>query len=156
MPSIIVFSDMQFNEAASGYGWDTKTMHDHIKQKVASVAQQLGWKDFDPKPIVYWNLRNTGGHPVDKDEAGTVLLAGFSPSLLKLVMNGEALKEEEVEIVDADGTVRTEKVQVTPEQVVRKMLDDQLYNPVREILVSSREGALLEYGGTDDHDFELI
>ena len=160
MPSIIVFSDMQFNEAAGvgGYSWsyvpsygkdEAKKMQgvlDEIKARVAAVATSLGWSDTEPTPIVFWNLRNTGGHPVNKSSEGAVLLSGFSPSLLKLVMNGEALREEEIEVVQSDGTVKTEKIRVTPEQVLRKMLDDDLYDPVRAILAASNEGALLEYG----------
>ena len=160
MPSIIVFSDMQFDEACgfSGYAYhyqDWKSaalnggtmdiMFDTIKKKVAHVANQLGWDDPDPTPIVFWNLRNTGGHPVNKDTEGAVLLAGYSPSMLKMVMNGDALKEEKVEVVKNDGTVVTEKVRVTPQEVLRKMLDDSLYDPVRDILGKSMERNLREY-----------
>ncbi|CAB9498476.1 Domain of unknown function (DUF2828) [Seminavis robusta] len=153
-PVLIVFSDMQFNEAA-GFGYSyygsngtrsrAATMHNVICEKFATTAKALGWEDVDPTPIVYWNLRNTGGHPVEKDTAGSVLLSGFSPSLLKLVMNGEALKEEVVEVVEKDGTVRQEKVRVTPEEVLRKMLDDSLYDPVRLVLAASKEKALGDY-----------
>jgi hypothetical protein len=172
VPVLIVFSDMQFNEATASFGNNRHegvasqlaTMHDVIRSKFATVAKALGWKDADPTPIVYWNLRTTGGHPVDKDTAGSVLLSGFSPSLLKLVMTGEALKEEEVEIVDKDGSTRTEKVRITPEEVLRKMLDDPLYDPVREVLASSNEGALVDYepklsvleGAPAAEGFELI
>merc|ERR1712224_951784 len=108
VPSLIVFSDMQFNQAhrSSSSSLDTTTamMHDVICSKFAKVGQQLGWKNTDPTPIVFWNLRTTGGHPVHKDTEGTVLLSGYSPSMLKFVMNGEFMKEETVEIVEADGT----------------------------------------------------
>ncbi len=149
LPVLIVFSDMQFNEAAGAYehgmNFGMETMHEIIKRTFKTVASKLKWTDDNPTPIVYWNLRNTGGHPVDKGTEGAVLLSGFSPSLLKLVMNGDALREEEVELVQADGTVKTEKIRVTPEEVLRKMLDDSLYDPVREVLVASREGKLVEY-----------
>jgi hypothetical protein len=96
-------------------------------------------------PILFWNLRNTGGHPVNKAMEGTMLLSGFSTSLLKMFMNGEALREEEVEIVQSDGTSNTEKIRITPEQVLRNMLNDSLYDPVRKVLSASTEGTLLEY-----------
>jgi hypothetical protein len=169
MPCLIVFSDMQFNSAAGFTSYcylsSPQTMFKTIEDKVRHVAQKLGWEDADPSPIVFWNLRNTGGHPVDKDTEGAVLLSGFSPSLLKLVMNGDALKEEAVEVVQKDGTVVTEKVRVTPEEILKKMLDDSLYDPVRKVLGESREGALLEYERlvqVDSHakeehgEFELI
>lgn len=148
MPSIIVFSDMQFNAAAGlgGNHWlKMQGVLDNIKARVAPVATSLGWSDMEPAPIVFWNLRNSGGHPVNKTSEGAVLLSGFSPSLLKLVMNCEALQEEEIEVVQSDGTVTTEKIRVSPEQVLRKMLDDDLYAPVRAILPASNEGALVEY-----------
>jgi hypothetical protein len=147
MPSLIVFSDMQFDQAAAfrrgTNSW--ATMHDVIGAKVKVVAKKLGWDNSDPSPIVYWNLRNAGGHPVGKDTEGAVMLSGFSPSLLKLVMQGEALRDQEIEVVQSDGSVVTKTVRVTPQEILRKMLDDKLYDPVREVLVASREGVLLEY-----------
>jgi hypothetical protein len=145
MPTLIVFSDMQFDEARNSRGSSKSTMFNHIRSRVKTVGEALGWEDTEPSPIVFWNLRNTGGHPCEKGTEGTVLLSGFSPSLLKLVLNGEALKEEEVQVVQKDGTVVTEKVRVTPEQVLQTMLDDSMYDPVRKILAASREGALQPY-----------
>eukprot|EP00529_Nitzschia_sp_RCC80_P011027 CAMPEP_0113494112 /NCGR_PEP_ID=MMETSP0014_2-20120614/28940_1 /TAXON_ID=2857 /ORGANISM="Nitzschia sp." /LENGTH=639 /DNA_ID=CAMNT_0000387997 /DNA_START=15 /DNA_END=1934 /DNA_ORIENTATION=- /assembly_acc=CAM_ASM_000159 len=164
MPCLIVFSDMQFDQARGGY-WrrndSIRLMFDHIRSRVKATASKLGWTDREPTPIVFWNLRNTGGHPVNKNTEGTVLLSGFSPSLLKLVMNGEALKEEEVEVVQKDGTVVKEKVRVTPEEILKKMLDDPIYNPVRKVLATSTEGVLKSYTpiiepGDGEDDFEII
>lgn len=143
MPTLIVFSDMQFDEASGKT--DTDTMHDVISQTFSQMAHRMGWEDADPIPIVYWNLRNTGGHPVNKDTPGAVLLAGFSPSLLKHVLQGDALAEESVEVVQADGTVVTEKIRVTPEEILHRMLDDKIYDPVRAILATSTEGRLCNY-----------
>jgi hypothetical protein len=151
MPCLIVFLDMQFNEAAdftSHYDLQGasspqetfKTIEDEVRQ----AAQKLGWEDVDPSPIVFWNVRNTGGHPVDEDTAGAVLLSGFSPSLLKLVMNGDVLKEETAEVVQKDGADVMQKVRVTPEEILKKMLDDLLHDQVQKVLGESREGALLE------------
>merc|ERR1712224_235573 len=154
VPSLIVFSDMQFNQANNcdcprlrrrGRDVVVATMHDVVRSKFAAAAGRLGWTSADPTPIVYWNLRTAGGHPVQKETQGAVLLSGYSPSMLKMVMNGEALKDEEVEVVEADGTVRREKVRVTPWEVLRKVLDDPLYDPVREILAASDEGTLRGY-----------
>ena len=141
MPTMIVFSDMQFNMASHGL----ETMHEKIRRDYERTGKKLGWSDCNPEPMVYWNLRNTGGHPVNKDSEGAVLLSGFSPSLLKLVMFGGALETSEVEVVQEDGSVVTKKVQVTPAEVLRKMLNDKLYDPVRVVLGKSVEGKLLEY-----------
>jgi hypothetical protein len=151
MPALIVFSDMQFDEAAGIRGSSScDTMFQIVRGKVAEVARRLEWVDQEPTPIVFWNLENTGGHPVDKGTEGAVLLSGFSPSLLKLVMQGEALKEEEVIVVQSDGTVVTEKIRVTPEEILKRMLHDSLYDPVRKILAASQEGVFGEF------EFELL
>lgn len=151
VPSLIVFSDMQFNQAHQNTDEDGAMipMHDVIHSKFASAARKLDWEDSTPTPIVYWNLRDTEGYPVEKDTEGAVLLSGFSPSMLKLVMNGEALEDTEVEVVEADGTVRKEKARVTPSEVLRKTLKDSLYDPVREILLTSNEGVLENYKRND-------
>jgi Domain of unknown function (DUF2828) len=157
LPSLIVFSDMQFDQATS----EPETVYQSIRNKTASLAEDLQWEDIEPSPIVFWNLRNTGGRPVDKGTEGAVLLSGFSPSLLKLVMDGEALKDQEIEVVDLDGNVTTTKVRVTPEEILRKMLDDNLYDPVRVILAKSGEGKLCTYayecsGSNVEEDFLVI
>lgn len=125
-------SDMQFNAAAGthSFSYDITTMHHQIKKRFTEVGALLKWEDTSAPPIVYWNLRNTGGHLVVKDEEGAVLLSGFSPSLLKLVLQGNL--EQEVEVVNANGTTKTEKIRVTPEKMLYKMLDDELYNPASE------------------------
>jgi hypothetical protein len=145
LPALIVFSDMQFNQASRPKSGSMSVMHDVLRRKVKKVANELKWEDTEPSPIVYWNLRNTGGHPVAKDTEGTVLLAGFSPSLLKMVMGGGALEETEVEEVQMDGTVVTKKIRVTPEQILRQTLEDSLYDPVRVVLATSDEGSLQSY-----------
>ncbi|KAG7343419.1 protein of unknown function DUF2828 containing protein [Nitzschia inconspicua] len=98
-------------------------MHDVTQNRFAEVGEALGWKDSAPTPIVYWNLSNTGGYPADKDQEGVVLLSGFSPSLLKHVMQGEVMEEVEVKVVHADGTTMKEKVRVTPEQILGLIQD---------------------------------
>ncbi|KAL3925429.1 MAG: hypothetical protein SGILL_000415 [Bacillariaceae sp.] len=145
VPILIVFSDMQFNQA-SGYHFKKDrmvTMHQEIEKRYATVGANLGWEDTTSPVIVYWNLRNAGGgHPVDKDQQGAVLLSGFSPSLLKLVMQGKVLEDVEVEVVQADGSTTTEKVRVSPEQILEKLLLDAQYDPVKEIIGESEEGKL--------------
>ena len=149
MPSMIVFSDMQFDEAQSdSHSFEGSapqhgtTIHQIIKQDFKATAEALGWEDSEPTPMVYWNLRNTGGHPVNKNTEGAVLLSGFSPSLLRPVMTGNALDDLEVEVVDANGEISTVKVRVTPESILRKMLNDELYDPVRKVLATFSDGAI--------------
>jgi hypothetical protein len=149
MPSMIVFSDMQFDEAQSdshsfegSLPQQRTTIHQTIKQDFKATAEALGWEDSEATPMVYWNLRNTGGHPVNNNTEGAVLLSGFSPSLLRTVMTGNALDDLEVEVVDTNGEIATIKVRVTPESILRKMLNDELYDPVRKVLATLSDDAV--------------
>ena len=74
IPDLIVFSDMQFNEADSKF----LTHYEIIKKKFNNV----GYTTI-PK-IIFWNLRgDTNGFPVDSKCENVQLLSGFSPSLFK-------------------------------------------------------------------------
>ena len=97
--------------------------------------------------ITFWNLRGaTSGFPAEADKSGVRLLSGFSPSLLKLILEGSELAGEEEEIqedvvVVEDGVevVRTvkRKAKANPLDVLRKCLDDPVYDAVREVLDAS-------------------
>lgn len=83
MPTmIIIFSDMEFNEGASGYQNST------AQQMIEGKYAQAGYKC--PK-VVYWNLqsRNDKNKPVQFDKSGIALVSGFSPSLLTSVLGGK-------------------------------------------------------------------
>jgi hypothetical protein len=137
IPDLIVFSDMQINQADSR----GETMHERIKRRFAEAGLQICGSPYPAPKIIYWNLRgDTKGNPVLKDTPNTQMLSGFSPSLLKLVLDGEPLVIEEVA---ADGTVSQR--QVTPEETLRKALDDNRYDPIRVILSQSEEGVLSGY-----------
>merc|ERR1712154_121488 len=73
-------------------------------------------------------------------------LSGFSPSLMKLLLAGEPLEEEEEEIVmvDENGAV-AKKGKKDPYFTVRKALDSEDYDAVRECLYASEEGVLKKY-----------
>jgi len=77
MPKMLfVISDMQFNQADNSFG---VTEHEHM----TSLFRKDG---YDLPTIVYWNVRaNTPGFPAPPGP-GVVLLSGYSPSLLKLVL----------------------------------------------------------------------
>ena len=137
IPDLIVFSDMQFNQAGK-YG---ETMHDVITRRFAEAGVKICGTPYRAPKIIYWNLRgDTRGVPVEANTPNTQMLSGFSPSLLKLLLDGEPLVIEEVA---TDGTVTQRKV--TPAETLRKALDDERYNLIREILSASNEGVLSKY-----------
>merc|ERR1711861_89689 len=80
-------SDMQF-DAANGPGWETH--HERLSREWAS-------KGYELPTITYWNLRGDtqGGFMSEASCPGVRLLSGFSPALLKLVLTGEEVDEDE-------------------------------------------------------------
>ncbi len=82
MPEVIVvFSDMQFNRAFSGNNSVT------LFNKIDELYKAAG---YSRPQIVFWNLNasNTTS-PVTAGEAGTTLVSGFSPSLMKSIFKNE-------------------------------------------------------------------
>lgn len=80
MPSkVIVFSDMEFNNAISGM-----TNFESIKLAYQSSGYKM-------PQLVFWNLAShqKGNVPVQVGEKGTALVSGFSPAIMKGVLTGE-------------------------------------------------------------------
>ena len=137
IPDLIVFSDMQFNQAGN---YD-ETMHDVIKRRFEEAGIAICGSPYRTPKIIYWNLRcDTIGFPVSANTPNTQLLSGFSPSLLKLLLNGEPLV---IETVEKDGTIAQREI--TPEETLRKALDDERYDRIRVILLKSKEGLFLNH-----------
>lgn len=103
IPDLIVFSDMQFDQADR----DFKTHYDQLAEKFRAVG-------YDVPKIVFWNLRATEGFPVKSDTINTIMLSGFSPSLMKSFLDGEDLEK------------------ITPVKTLNKIMYDERYTPIRE------------------------
>merc|ERR1711977_309415 len=106
-------------------------------------------------------MGNTVGFPVEADAPNTMLLSGFSPALLKLILTGSELGvvvEEEEAVVDVDGKVKAVKRSgPTPAETVRKALDDSAYDPVRMKLSELETGVFAEYSFVkEDGGFEMV
>ena len=147
VPNLIVFSDMQFNEADRSFN----TAYESIKLKFAELGKEISGEEYDPPKIIFWNLRGNsyaGIHaPVEATAENVQLLSGFSQSMLKLVLEGEFEIEETVESVDESGNVIVEKVKrkTTPYDTYRKAIDNECFNQIRKILSSSNEKELQHY-----------
>ena len=100
-----------------------------------------------PAPhIIYRNLRgDTRGFPAQGDTENVTMLPGYSPSLMKLLLDGESLGEEETWI-DENGDEVVMQTKKDPYSTVRKALDSEDYEAVRKVLKDSREGDLEYYG----------
>ena len=79
--SVIVLSDMQFNQA-SKTNLDELTMHEYIMQKYENSA-------YKPPKLIYWNLSPTFDNtfPVKAVSENVAMISGFSEQLLKVFMN---------------------------------------------------------------------
>ena len=150
IPDMLVLSDMQFDQAR-GRGGRWETQYERIVRRFAESGVKVCGEPWPAPTITFWNLRGTtSGFPASADQSGVRLLSGFSPALLKLLLDGGAeAEEEEVEVV-VDGKVVVQKVKrkPTPLETLRKCLDDGQYDPVREVLSASAEGALAAYSFT--------
>lgn len=137
IPDLIVFSDMQFNQAGSF----EETMFMFMTRRFSEEGVKICGSPWPLPKIIFWNLRgDTRGYPVDANQKNVQMLSGFSPSLLKLLLSGEPLVNE---VLAEDGTVVQQ--QITPAETLRKALDDPRYFPIREILNMSSEGLLENY-----------
>jgi len=87
MPTtIMIFSDMQFD--CSYVGGRSVTAFDMVKAEYIAAGYEI------PK-IVFWNLNASNKTiPVTKDETGTAMVSGYSPSLLKGILKGGMTPEQ--------------------------------------------------------------
>ncbi len=140
IPDLIVFSDMQFDQARNsrGDGLSHHTHHHQIVRRFKDAGLQVCGKAWPAPHIIYWNLRGaTNGFPAQGDTPNVTMLSGFSPSLLKLLLNGLPLKEIAPEKNDSFLTVRA-------------ALDADDYNEVRLVLSTSNENFLRGYKPSED------
>lgn len=76
--TLIILSDMEFNQC----GNNMKTNYRYIKQLYETSNYEM------PK-LVFWNLLGRlNNYPVQATTPNTILLSGYSPSLLKTVLKG--------------------------------------------------------------------
>jgi hypothetical protein len=99
LPSkVLILSDMEFDRACDN---NSTTNFEYIDRRFTSAG-------YKRPQIVFWNLasRSTSNYPVQIGTAGTALVSGFSPNVLKCVLGGLE----------------------TPEQTMLKTLNDERYS----------------------------
>ena len=72
---LFIISDMQFNKA-TGFNENYKTVFEVIDQ----MFKDNGYKRPE---LVFWNVNAKSDSPIQKNEIGTYLISGISPSILK-------------------------------------------------------------------------
>lgn len=100
MPEILLIcSDMNFNQCTR--------FDDTAMQMIERKYEAAGYTA--PK-IVFWNINASGNSPVKSDKSGAALVSGFSPSIVKSVLNAN---------MD----------DFTPESICLQTIMDERYNP---------------------------
>lgn len=79
MPTkVIIFSDMQFNQADRDFDGSSF-------ERIQRLYQESG---YELPQMVFWNINASGNAPVTYDQNGVALVGGFSPASIKGVLGG--------------------------------------------------------------------
>jgi hypothetical protein len=100
---LYILSDMQFDSAID---CDTKTVFESIEDMYSKTI-------YTRPDIIFWNLRSdtTFDFPVCDNQKGVATISGFSPSILKNILNGD---------------------EVTPYTIMRNVIDDVRYSIIKK------------------------
>ena len=130
--TLAVFSDMQFDMADGNSGYYRSSTHEPFKtkyHKIAAAFKRAGYYDRDTgeaivPQILFWNLRgDTLDFPCSGDTPGVAMVSGFSANGLKAFMGGD-IHSVQIE---------------TPYDEMRKQLDAERYDPVRQVIADIGE-----------------
>ena len=141
IPVLVIFSDGHFDSQITTHNTDhTMTSHDYVVKMWIDAGYN------GPPQIVYWNLAsNKNSVQVNSSFPNVQLLSGAGVSNIKYVLYGEQMEETTEEIV-IDGKKDSIAVKtITPEQTMRKALDESYFDRIRSVLKLSNEGYLNLY-----------
>lgn len=82
MPTkLLIISDMEFNQCE---GWGSE------KTNLEAVQEQYANAGYKMPQIIFWNVNGRLGNvPAEMDQANVGLVSGFSPSILKSILQGQ-------------------------------------------------------------------
>jgi hypothetical protein len=127
---ILVITDMGWDQANTSHsGWSTfresnkpsgGKFETHIDRIKCDFKTAGGWK---MPTIVIWNVSGKFQQYHHKSNTeGVCVISGWSPAILKYIINGDDIVEK----------MKT----MTPYKMMRQILDDPRYDPVREVVKS--------------------
>jgi Domain of unknown function (DUF2828) len=120
--TIFVFSDMQFNKCVEGARTNELTNYEAIRAQYEDAGYAV------PK-IVFWNLAAaTSNFPVTNTQDGVALVSGFSPSLMKLFMEGQ---------------------NINPFGIMKQAIDDPRYAPINLTNTEPADFSQMFYGNRE-------
>ena len=99
---LFIISDMQFDEAHNGESMDTT--YESIVKKYMKYNVKL-------PELVFWNVAGRADTPATKDDYGTILVSGASPSILSHALNSRTMTPYEF-MLEVLGAERYESVVV--------------------------------------------
>lgn len=106
---LLIFSDMQFDQAISTHGSGVHS-RDKAFDMIQKKYQAVG---YDMPSIIFWNLDQRSSNqnvPVLFDEQGTALVSGFSPDIVKAILAAD-------------------QGNMTPESIMLKAIMSDRYSP---------------------------
>ena len=172
VPDLIVFSDMQFDQACEG-SRHPLTQLQRVQRMFHDVGLAICGRPYPAPRLVFWNLRGgPTGYPAQAHSENVQMLSGFSPSLLELALSGAPISAAGAAGAGADaagagaavdgdedeeggGGGAVTRAKVTPYETFRRAMDSGAYDAVRAVLARSREEVLLrcsDAGGDPDPD----
>lgn len=82
---ILILSDMEFDAATRG-AWYSKPMPAVTASLFSTIADKYNQHGYKLPKLIFWNLNSrTGTIPCKQNEAGVILISGFSQNVLSLV-----------------------------------------------------------------------
>lgn len=89
MPThLLILSDMEFNIATGNYHYRYSMARS--SENYAEIDRKYREAGYERPNIIFWNLNGrSGNNPVTAGEAGTALISGFSPAIMKTALGGK-------------------------------------------------------------------
>ena len=139
IPVLVIFSDGHFDNQIRTSTNSNSKMTTH--QYVVKLWLDAGYRGAPQ--IVYWNLAdNKNSVQVNSTFPNVQLLSGAGVSNIKYVLYGEQLEETTQKVVIDGEVVTVSGKSITPEQTMRKALDEPYFDSIRHVLTKSKEGYL--------------
>jgi hypothetical protein len=142
IPDLLVVSDMQFDQAEHRFdsGSRKRVASEQVKKLFADLGVKLFGAPLEPPGIIFWNVRSSEGFPAGSEAEGVVLLSGYSPSLMTFVLSGEFADEVEIKVDEVTGEVTKKVMKITPKAALRKVLNDDGLEAVRQKVLEALSG----------------
>ena len=100
MPTkILILSDMEFDTATSPNVYGPNKQERNLTA-IEMIRERYATANYEMPQIIFWNIQSRGKNvPVSFKEDGTALISGFSPAIMKSLINGKI--ESPLQIMDA-------------------------------------------------------